>query len=105
LTETNGKGAVACDIHDYTDVAPPPTACGSGDWFLGDDFKLDQGNPPYLVCHTGGVINPPPKPTLEYGQTRSLDTITCDSEPSHMTCTDSSTGHFLRVSRDSYELG
>jgi hypothetical protein len=73
--------------------------------FWGDDFKLDQGNPPYLVCHTGGVINIPPKPTLEYGQTRSLDTITCDSEPSNMTCTDSSTGRFLRVSRESYQLG
>jgi len=31
--------------------------------------------------------------------------MTCDSEPSGMTCTDSSTGHFFRISRESYQLG
>jgi hypothetical protein len=44
-------------------------------------------------------------PTLEYGQTRSAGTITCDSEPSGMTCTDSTAGHFFRVSGESYQLG
>ncbi|WP_156660937.1 hypothetical protein [Mycobacterium sp. 852002-51163_SCH5372311] len=44
-------------------------------------------------------------PPLAYGQTRSLGAITCDSEPAGMTCTDSSTGHFFRVSRESYQLG
>ena len=44
-------------------------------------------------------------PTLDYGQTRCLGPITCDSEPTGMTCTDTSTGHFLRVSRESYQLG
>ena len=31
--------------------------------------------------------------------------ITCDSEPSGVTCTDTSTGHFFRVSGESYQLG
>jgi hypothetical protein len=36
---------------------------------------------------------------------QSVGVITCDSEPAGMTCTDSSTGHFFRVSRESYQLG
>jgi serine/threonine-protein kinase len=36
---------------------------------------------------------------LDYGQTRSVGAITCDSEPSGMACTDSSTGHYFRRSR------
>jgi len=43
--------------------------------------------------------------TLGYGQSRSFGTITCDSEYTGMTCTDSSTGHYFRVSRETYELG
>jgi hypothetical protein len=46
-----------------------------------------------------------PWPTLDYGQTRSLGAITCDSEPSGMTCTDAGSGHFFRLSRDSYQVG
>jgi hypothetical protein len=34
-----------------------------------------------------------------------IGAITCDSEPAGVTCTDISTGHFFRVSRDSYQLG
>jgi hypothetical protein len=51
------------------------------------------------------VIVDPPPPTLDYGQTRSVGTITCDVELSGVTCADSSTGHFFRLSRESYELG
>jgi hypothetical protein len=47
----------------------------------------------------------PTLPTLDYGQTRSVGAITCDSEPAGVTCTDGSTGHFFRVSRESYQLG
>jgi hypothetical protein len=48
-------------------------------------------------------VNAPP--VLGYGQTHSIGTITCDSEPSGVTCTDGSTGHFFRTSRESYQLG
>jgi hypothetical protein len=47
----------------------------------------------------------PALPTLGHGQTRSVATITCDSEPAGVTCTDSSTGHHFFVSTDSYQLG
>jgi hypothetical protein len=46
-----------------------------------------------------------PWPTLDYGQTRSLGSITCDSEPSGLTCTDTGSGHFFRLSRESYDVG
>jgi hypothetical protein len=42
---------------------------------------------------------------LDYGQKRSIGAITCGSEPSGMTCTDASTGHFFRMSSESYDLG
>jgi hypothetical protein len=44
-------------------------------------------------------------PILEYGQTSSAGSITCDSEPEGMTCTDISSGHYFRMSRESNELG
>jgi hypothetical protein len=42
---------------------------------------------------------------MDDGDTRSAGTITCSSEHSVMRCTDVSTGHFFRVSLESYELG
>ena len=39
------------------------------------------------------------------GPAPGVGTMTCDSETSGVTCTDTSTGHFFRVSRESYQLG
>lgn len=41
----------------------------------------------------------------DYGQTYSHGSITCDSELSGVTCADTATGHFFRVSRENYERG
>jgi hypothetical protein len=68
-------------------------------------FGVGAGRPadiPGCVGTNGGWAT---LPTLEYGQTRSVGPITCDSELAGMTCTDSSTGHFLQVSRELYQLG
>jgi hypothetical protein len=46
-----------------------------------------------------------PARTLDYGQTHSVGAMTCESEPSGMTCTDTSSGHYFRVSQESYEGG
>ncbi len=46
----------------------------------------------------------PGQPALEYGNSKTVGTLTCDSEPSSVTCTDSSSGHFFRISRDFYQL-
>ena len=39
-----------------------------------------------------------------YSQLQSVGTLTCGSEPTGMTCTDSGTGHYFRTSRETYEL-
>jgi hypothetical protein len=44
-------------------------------------------------------------PTLDDGQTHTVGSMTCASDPAVVTCTDADTGHFFRVSRDSYQLG
>jgi hypothetical protein len=66
---------------------------------------IDPGGPAVMPGCVGTNGGWPVLPTLDYGQTRSLATITCDSEPAGVTCTDTGSGHFFRVSRDSYQLG
>jgi hypothetical protein len=100
--ETGGTNRADCQVQHHTYAVPPPGDCHLGGW--GSQFSLKQGAPVELVCQ-GGVLTSPPMPTLGFGQTRSIGTITCGSEPAGMRCTDSGTGHFFRVSRDSYELG
>jgi hypothetical protein len=105
-TGSDGMVGVFCDIGTY---GPPPYSpeCPQG-W--GVRFGLDQGSAPVKQCQEDTII-PGSIPrnraldTLAYGKTASAGTITCDSEPTGMTCTDSSTGHFFRVSWESYQLG
>jgi hypothetical protein len=90
-----------CTVQDST-YAVPPGQCQLPGSVI-PQFVLTQGETLNLSCVSGSVK--PPWPTLDYGQTRSTGAITCDSEPSGVTCTDSSTGHFFRVSEESYQLG
>ena len=94
-----GKGAVYCQVK-HTYPQPPLADCPLG----GREYDLEEGTPSALGCQGGVLVDPPP-PTLGYGQTRSVGAITCDVEPSGVTCSDSSTGHFMFLSRDSYKLG
>ncbi|MDT5091613.1 MAG: hypothetical protein QOH60_976 [Mycobacterium sp.] len=106
-----GTGVATCQVQDP--VYPPPpreytspngqtSTCYLAGW--GSQIALTQGSPPYLSCLTG-VLTTPPLSTLAPGQTKSVGTLTCASEPPAIRCTDSSTGHFFRMSRDSYDLG
>ena len=92
----------ACEIVDRVWTAPPrPQDCDAG-W--GDRIGLIQGSPPGLGCHsdtTRGIG----LPTLAYGATRTVASLTCTSAPTGITCTDAGTGHFFRISRESYEIG
>jgi hypothetical protein len=96
-----GKASAGCEIRNHTWAIPSPPG-----WYLGggcDRFVLDQGSAPVTHCHTDTSFVPGP-PVLDYGQTDSIGAITCNSEPTGITCTDTSTGHFFRVSRESYQL-
>ena len=98
-TGNDGKSSATCEVRDFTWTLPQQCNMGSS-----NEFNLTQGNAPEPRCHTdtnfvAGL------PTLPYGQTRSAGPITCDSETSGVTCTDSGTGHFFQVSRESYQLG
>jgi hypothetical protein len=107
-TGADGTGAVACDVEDTTYAPPRSPDCHQG-W--GDPFSLDQGSAPNAYCHTDVMVPGTPPghgravDVLGYGQTRSVGAITCDSEPAGITCTDASTGHYFRVSPESYEFG
>jgi hypothetical protein len=98
---SGGENVARCEVVDHTWVAPPPSTDCHLNW--GDRFELTEGSASAFNCY--GQEFPTAQQTLGYGQTRSLGTITCDSEYTGMTCTDSSTGHYFRVSRDTYELG
>jgi hypothetical protein len=100
LSTPGGDNAARCEVVDHTWTAPSPPDCHMNS---GDRFGLAQGGAAVVGCY--GQEFPVAETTLGYGQSRSLGTITCDSEYTGMTCTDSSTGHYFRVSRDTYELG
>jgi hypothetical protein len=99
------NGGVMCDIKQYTYPRPPdPHNCtGHVNW--GNRFSLNPGQAPDMPCHGDTVFAPELDRTLNYGQKQSLGPIACDSEQTGMTCTDTSTGHYFRVSSDSYQLG
>ncbi len=82
--------AVPADICDFTGSANPQISIG-------------QGDTPSLSCVVASD-NTPGEFTLDFGQTRSVGTITCDSEDFGVTCTDAGTGHYFRASTGSYDL-
>lgn len=97
----NNNAFALCEIGAHTWIAPPrPSSCEGG-W--GDRIGMDQGSSPALGCHTD-TLRGTTQPVLGYGKTLAAGPISCDSEPTGMTCTDASTGHFFRISRDAYEL-
>ncbi len=101
LTTPGGDIAARCEVVDHTWVAPPPPDCHLDS---GDRFYLTQGGSALVGCY-GQEFGPAPQQTLGYDQSLSFGTITCVSEYTGVTCTDSSTGHYFRVAREVYELG
>ena len=94
---------VACDISDYTyQPLPPPECARHVKW--GNRFSLESGKPGTMVCH-GDTLRVPNETTLNYGQTISAGKLSCKSDESGMKCTDSGSGHYFRVSKESFDLG
>ncbi len=97
----NESGYAGCEIREHTWDAPPRPPVCEGGW--GDRIDMQQGSPATLSCHTD-TLRGSGLPTLPYGTSTSTGPITCDSETSGMTCTDTSTGHYFRIARESYEI-
>jgi hypothetical protein len=98
-----GADGVACDVSDHTYQVPPGPPCSQHlSW--GDRFSLQPGQTAQMECH-GDTLRAPGEQTLGYGQTISARTLTCASDQAGVKCTDSGSGHYFRVSRDSYNLG
>ena len=109
----DGTGYAWCKVDDhewaaqlggYCRAAYLPGAIGDPG---GEDLQLSQGNTPcqsFVMSQIffSGQYAPA---TLEYSQTHTVGAITCESAPSSVTCTDTITGHFFRMSRESYQLG
>jgi len=100
LSTPGGDISARCEVVEHSWATPPPPNCHMNS---GDRFYLAQGGEAGFGCY--GQEFPPVNETLAYGQTRSFGSITCESQPTGMTCSDSSTGHYFRISRDTYELG
>jgi hypothetical protein len=101
LSTPGGQTQARCEVVDHTWQAQSgPPDCHQN-W--GSRLYLTQGGDATLGCY--GQDFPPVSETLDYGQSRSFGTLTCDSETTGITCTDTSTGHYFRAARDSYELG
>jgi hypothetical protein len=104
------SSGVNCEVREHTWAAPVSTVGPFGrpcDFnFGGLQFYVSQAKPAKLGCYEGASnLDAPDVKTLDYGQSYSHGAITCTSELAGMTCTDTATGHFFRVSRENYELG
>jgi hypothetical protein len=97
----NGDITVTCELAQHNWVAPPKSPDCHLNW--GSRIELDQSGPAHFDCY--GQSMPMPDQTLNYGGSIRRGPITCYSEVSGMTCTNSDNGHFFRVSRESYEIG
>ncbi len=94
------KNFAQCDIVNQSWVPPQPPPPGRAD--ATSTFVLWRGQLPIVGYSPGDLAATEP---VHYDQPVSAGAITCDADQSAVKCTDISTGHFFRVSHDSYELG
>jgi hypothetical protein len=96
-----GKNFVQCDVANHSWVAPQPPPPGRAN--ATSTFLLVRGQAP-IVGYSPGTVGDA-GPMLDAAQTPHGGAIACSTEQSAIKCTDTSTGHFFRVSPESYELG
>jgi hypothetical protein len=96
-----GKNFVQCDIANHNWVHPQPPPPGRADVI--STVVLMRGQVPIVGYRPGTFAAV--GPMLDPAHTPYGGAIACSSEQPAIKCTDASTGHFFRVSRDSYELG
>ena len=95
------KNFVQCDIVNQSWAPPRPPPQGRDD--ATSTLVLMRGQLPIVGYSPGTLAASDP---VNYDQPVSAGAITCTAaEQSAVKCTDTSTGHFFRVSHESYELG
>jgi hypothetical protein len=99
-THSFAKNFAQCDIVNQSWVPPQPPPPGRADATA--TIVLMRGQFPIVGYSPGALAASDP---VSYDQPVSGGAIFCRSEQSAVKCTDTSTGHFFRVSRESYELG
>ncbi|HEX3283406.1 MAG TPA: DUF6636 domain-containing protein [Mycobacterium sp.] len=99
----DGKSQATCITADHNWVSPPRSRDCADNELWGDALSLYQGEAGFQ-CYLRLPDDPTAGQTLHYGDTLANGTITCKSEPAGITCTDSGTGHFFRIARESYQL-
>lgn len=98
-----GAGTVVCE-GGGVNAAPRPECASHSAW--GDRFLLVQGQAPVADCHNDTIRGDQAQaPVLDYDQSRTAGTITCDSKRYGVACTDSSTGHFFVMTADKNTSG
>jgi hypothetical protein len=104
LSGTGNEISAECDIAEHTWTPPARTGdCLGPNAGSQSRFVLEQGKPAALICHSDSLVDGTAA-VLQFGQSRSLKSISCTSGPDGMTCRDSSSGHYFRVAKESYEL-
>jgi hypothetical protein len=113
IAKDQDDGAFAvCKIREHTWAAAQSDECKQAsvpgaNGGSGSDLQVGLDGPPCVGPHTIQIFDSGPyaPAPLDFGQTRTLGSITCASEPSGVTCRDGSSGHFFTISRNSYQLG
>jgi hypothetical protein len=94
--------SVRCDIADFTYPSPPrPPGCFHD---IGHTVGLAQGQPPQFGCAHDSMAYSG-FPMLNYGDSVQSGPFRCEMTERGVTCSDSGSGHFFRLSRESYEFG
>ena len=92
---------VRCDIAEKQWTAQRPSSCPSEVDF-GQGLTMQATGPAKVVCAGDTVLNPQ-APTLAYGSSSQIGSITCTSTEADVECVNSSGGSF-KLSRESYEV-
>jgi hypothetical protein len=54
-----------------------------------------------MTCHSDTILG---TAALGYGQSRSFNSMTCESQEAGIACTDNRSGHYFQLARGNYEL-
>jgi hypothetical protein len=99
-THSFAKNFAQCDIVNQSWVPPQPPPAGRPDATV--TAVLMRGQLPVVGYSPGALAATEP---VNYDQPVTAGAITCDADESAVRCTDASTGHFFRISHESYALG